>query len=108
MPTVDFYFEKKKVEVGKGANLRGVARANNIQIYEGPFALPLPPPLGGNCHGLGLCGTCVVEILEGMENLTPRTRMEKWHLKKLPPTFRLSCRCKVLGDVTVITKPKPE
>ena len=99
MPTVDFYFEKKKVDVGQEANLRGVALAHDVQIYEGPFCIQ-------NCHGLGLCGTCVVEILEGMENLSPRTKKENFHLKGLPPTFRLSCQCKVRGDVSVITKPK--
>ena len=101
MPTVDFYFEKNKVDVGQNANLRGVGLAHGIEIYEFPFNLPL-----GNCHGLGLCGTCVVEILEGMENLSPRTKAERKKLKGLPESFRLSCQCKVLGDVTVITKPK--
>ena len=99
MPTVDFYFEKKKVEVGQAANLRGVALTHRVEIYEGPFKLT-------NCHGLGLCGTCVVEILEGMENLSPKTKAEKKKLKGLPETFRLSCRCEVRGDVAVITKPK--
>jgi len=101
MPTADFYFEKKKVEVGQNANLRGVALANDIDLYEGPFKLQ-------NCHGLGLCGTCVVEILEGMENLTPRTKAENSKLKGLSPTLRLSCQCKLLGDVSVITQPKAE
>lgn len=101
MPTVDFYFEKKKVEVGQNANLRGVALANGIEIYEGPFKLT-------NCHGLGLCGTCVVEVLEGMENLTPRTKAENSKLKGLSPTLRLSCQCQVRGDVAVITRPKAE
>lgn len=101
MPTVDFYFEKKKVEVGRDANLRGVALANGIEIYEGPFKLQ-------NCHGLGLCGTCVVEVLEGMENLSPRTKTETKKLKGLSPTLRLACQCQVRGDVSIITKPKAE
>lgn len=101
MPTVDFYFEKKKAEVGQTANLRGVALAHDVEIYEGPFKLT-------NCHGLGLCGTCVVEILEGMENLSPSTKAETKHLKGLSPTLRLACQCKVLGNVSVITKPKAE
>ena len=99
MPTVDFYFEKKKVEVGDHANLRGVALAHGVEIYEGPFKI-------SNCRGLGLCGTCVVEILEGMENLSPKTKAEKSKLKDLSPTLRLSCQCQVRGDVSVITKPK--
>ena len=101
MPTVEFYFEKKKVEVGMNANLRGVALAHDIDIYEGPFKFT-------NCHGLGLCGTCVVEILDGMQNLSPRTKAEENKLKGLSPTLRLACQCLVRGDVTVITKPKAQ
>lgn len=99
MPTVDFYFDKKKVDVGENANLRGVALAHEVEIYDGPFKL-------SNCRGLGLCGTCVVEILEGMQNLTPRTKAENSKLKGLPQTFRLACQCQVRGDVSVITHPK--
>ncbi len=101
MPTVDFYFEKKTVDVGDNANLRGVALAHDVEIYEGPFKIQ-------NCHGLGLCGTCVVEILEGMEHLSPRTKAENSKLKGLSPTLRLACQCQVRGDVSVITKPKAE
>ncbi|MSR65154.1 MAG: (2Fe-2S)-binding protein [Verrucomicrobiae bacterium] len=99
MPTVDFYFEKKQVDVGDNANLRGVALAHDIEVYEGPFKFT-------NCRGLGLCGTCVVEILEGMQHLTPRTKAETSKLKGLPGTFRLACQCRVRGNVSVILKPK--
>ncbi|NEQ30961.1 MAG: ferredoxin, partial [Leptolyngbya sp. SIO4C5] len=49
--------------------------------------------------------TCVVEIAEGMENLSPRTAVEERKLKKRPPSCRLACQAMVNGPVSVITKP---
>ena len=62
-----------------------------------------------NCHGHGLCGTCTMEIVEGAENLSPKTEIEKFKLRGKPDNIRLSCQAEVLGEVCVITnfKPKP-
>jgi len=35
-----------------------------------------------NCGGYGQCGTCIVEVVEGLENLSPRTEVENQKLKK--------------------------
>ena len=46
----------------------------------------------------GLCGTCYVEILSGMENLTERTEAEQ--LMGIDDKHRLACQCKIKkGDV---------
>jgi ferredoxin len=58
-----------------------------------------------NCRGNGLCGTCVVEIVEGAANLSPPTRRETHKLGKEPGPRRLSCQCQVLGDLVCITAP---
>ncbi len=48
----------------------------------------------------GVCGTCVVEVQEGMENLTPITQEERDFLGEEPGCERLACQCKVrAGDV---------
>ncbi|MGZ3788139.1 MAG: 2Fe-2S iron-sulfur cluster-binding protein [Bacteriovorax sp.] len=62
-------------------------------------------------HGClaGSCGSCRIEILEGAENLTQPGAVESdtiLHLAKqnysgLNKIIRLSCRAKVLGDVTI-------
>jgi ferredoxin len=44
-----------------------------------------------------------MQIVDGIENLTPPTLREKRKLKNRPPNIRLSCQCQVLGDVSVIT-----
>ena len=102
MPKIEFLLEEKKVEVGKYANLRKAALNAGIDVYVGVDRL-------ANCHGLGQCGTCTMQIVEGMENLTPRTEAEKRHLAGQSDDWRLSCQCEVLGDLCIITnyKPKP-
>lgn len=100
MPEIECYFEQTTFPVGEHANLRKamLLRGINPHVYHSKLL---------NCRGFGLCGTCVVEIAEGMENLSPRTRREKFWLKGAPPTFRLACQCQVKkGQVTVITNPK--
>ncbi|MCH8068110.1 MAG: 2Fe-2S iron-sulfur cluster binding domain-containing protein [Candidatus Marinimicrobia bacterium] len=41
----------------------------------------------------GLCGTCMIDILEGEENLSPLTEAEK--LLKRDSKNRLACQCKI-------------
>jgi len=86
MPTIEFLIEKKKIKVGKFANLKTACRKNGI----------------GGAGG-------VVEIVDGMKNLSPRTAVEKLILRGEPETYRLAGEVEVLGDVCVITNftPKP-
>lgn len=55
------------------------------------------------CGGQGFCGTCVVRVISGGENLSPPTEKEldflgEDGLKK----ERLACQCRILkGEVTV-------
>ena len=104
MPVIEFLNAGKKVKCGQFANLRKVALMNDVPVYKGAHAIPLVPLLG-NCAGNGLCGTCVMEIVQGGQNLTPPTRRERFWLRSKLPKYRLSCQCQVLGDVTCITAP---
>ena len=42
----------------------------------------------------GVCGTCVIEVLEGMNNLTPFTQEETDFLGE-QDRERLACQCKM-------------
>ena len=100
MTTISFAKENKEVIAAQGSNLREKALQNKVDIYT----------LGGklrNCGGYGQCATCIVEIAEGIENLSPKTDFEERRLKKKPNNYRLACQTMVNGSVTVITKPKP-
>ena len=101
MSTIKFVKEDKEVIFAMGANLREKALQSKIDIYTFKGKLT-------NCGGYGQCGTCVVEIVEGMENLSPRTAFEQKRLKKKPDSYRLACQATVNGPVSVETKPKPK
>jgi ferredoxin len=95
---ITFVNEKRDVIVANGANLREKALDNGIDLYT--FSGKLM-----NCGGYGQCGTCIVEIVEGMENLSPRTEVENRKLKRKPENYRLACQTLVNGPVSVKTKP---
>ena len=49
----------------------------------------------------GVCGTCVIEVSEGMENLSPFTQEEQDFLGELGHE-RLACQCKMRGGCVKI------
>jgi ferredoxin len=100
MTIIKFVKENKEAVVANGANLRLKALENGVDLYT--FAGKMM-----NCGGYGQCGTCVVAIAEGYENLSPHTPAENQKLKRKPTNFRLACQTLVNGSVSVITKPKP-
>jgi len=55
------------------------------------------------CVGKGTCGLCRVRIVAGAEHLNPFTDEERKHLGNVYhlTKVRLSCRCKVTGDVAI-------
>ncbi|KAM3094875.1 2Fe-2S iron-sulfur cluster-binding protein [Phormidesmis sp. 146-35] len=96
--SIQFIKENKEVMAADGANLRIKAIEHGIDLYTFKGKLV-------NCGGYGQCGTCVVEVVEGLENLSPRTDFEARKLKKKPETYRLACQATVHGAVSVKTKP---
>jgi ferredoxin len=110
MPSVKFIAEKRTIEVPQGANLRKEALKAGIELYPGihkyfPF----------NCHGLGSCGSCCVNIKKGQENVSPQGLRERLRIvigmltsaarRGHEKELRLACRTRVLGDIEVETKP---
>jgi ferredoxin len=98
MANITFVTENREVIAADGANLRLKALENGIDLYKTWGKMM-------NCGGYGQCGTCIVEIVEGEENLSPRTEVENRKLKKKPNNYRLACQTLVNGPVTVKTKP---
>lgn len=98
MANIKFVKENQEIIAADGANLREKAIQNRIDIYTFTGKMM-------NCGGYGQCATCVVEILEGIENLSPRTEFETKKLKKKPDSYRLACQTLVNGAVSVKTKP---
>lgn len=98
MASIKFFNEGKEVIVMDGTNLRLKAIESGVDIYKAMTKLL-------NCRGNGKCGTCIVEVVAGAENLSPRTSVEEQKLKKKPAVYRLACQMLVNGNVAVKTKP---
>lgn len=50
----------------------------------------------------GVCGTCVIEVLEGKDNLSEYTQEEEDFLGE-QENERLACQCKLKSGCTTIT-----
>ena len=86
MPRVIFADEGKAADVPEGKTLLACALDMGLNISH-------------VCGGDGACGTCRVEVIQGWDNMTPPTPDETY--KELEEPYRLSCQCKLLGDVIV-------
>ncbi|MBI2301504.1 MAG: (2Fe-2S)-binding protein [Armatimonadetes bacterium] len=95
MPIVRLHGSERSIEVGKGANLRRSLMLHGINPYAGVYRVL-------NCYGIGLCGTCWVEVIEGEENLSAPTRMESLNFRQpLKRGRRLACQTRVYGDCVI-------
>ncbi|MBD3360546.1 2Fe-2S iron-sulfur cluster binding domain-containing protein [Candidatus Peregrinibacteria bacterium] len=90
MPKVKFQNTGEEAEAEKGADLMEVTKNQGWPIAYG-------------CED-GMCGTCIVKIIEGKENLNPLDEKEKQTLDVMgmdDGEHRLACQCKVNGDIVI-------
>lgn len=92
MPTVSFRKKFPSITVHPGAQLM-----NSL--------LDAGLPVASSCHGDGVCGKCGIEIVAGMENLSPPNAVESILRErlKIPKGTRISCQTRIDGDVEVDT-----
>jgi ferredoxin len=94
MPLVTIETTGRTLAVPDNANLREAMLREHVRLYYGTAAL-------FNCGGEAKCRTCAVKVLDGEENLSPRTPFEKAALPAPPPGIRLACQANVRGDCRV-------
>lgn len=89
MPKVTFKDDNLTVDAETGANLKEIAQTEGASI---PFG----------CEQ-GICGTCLINVVEGDGNLSDPTDQEKETLEAMGAELgqRLACQCQVEGDVTI-------
>jgi len=86
MATLRFNHSDEEVELPEGSAIAEACEEAGV-----PFA----------CTE-GVCGTCVIEVKEGMENLSDPTQEEKDFLGEETCGERLACQCKIRqGKVTI-------
>jgi ferredoxin/uncharacterized FlaG/YvyC family protein len=82
-----------------GDNLRLLLMHHHINLYGDHTIHRLDQPtLTGDCGGEGICGTCMVNILEGMEHLNKIGPQESSLLHFRPSTWRAACKTVIAAD----------
>ncbi len=82
---MQLHFNLQQIDVLSGASLFDYAEKLGIKVPT-------------SCRKQGKCKECLVEITEGMDCLSERTK-EEGHLRQ---NFRLSCRCNIMKDEGVV------
>jgi ferredoxin len=84
-----------------------IVGAGDVDVAEGTTLFEAGAKLAAgietSCVGKGTCGLCRVRIVAGAEHLNAFTDEERKHLGNVYhlTKVRLSCRCRVGGDVTI-------
>ena len=84
------------VHIKTEANLLDALLANELDVIMA-------------CKGRGLCATCLVHVVEGHDDLTPMTDVEKRRLGRLTTTkknSRLACQARVMGNNVKVEVPE--
>lgn len=81
-----------------GVNIRQLLVDNDINVYQSFTRWT-------NCKGKQLCGTCIVNVPQGLENTNWKSMDEASTLRENPESYRLSCVSFAYDDVTVETFP---
>ena len=87
-----------KLDAAPGVNIRQLLVDNNINVYQSVTRWT-------NCKGKQLCGTCIVNVSQGLENTNWKSMDEASTLRDNPESYRLSCIAFAYEDVTVETLP---
>jgi adenylate cyclase len=90
---ITFLPGQEQVVAEEGATILDAARGAGV-------------PIASSCFGEARCGSCLVQVVRGAENLNEIRVDERDHLPG--PDRRLACRARVYGPVTVVRVRDPE
>jgi adenylate cyclase len=90
MPAITFLPDNIKEEIRTDETILDVAQRSSV-------------PLAHVCQGNARCSTCRVQIVKGLENVSPRSDGENVIAGQMGfgPEIRLACQTRVSGDVSV-------
>ena len=101
MPTVFCENINRKLPAEPGENLLEVLEREGVQVYRWPLNYKLPILSK-------IFDASLIEVKEGMDNLSEKTGRERKRMKFKPKNCRLASQCYVHGDVTIVTQPQFE
>lgn len=89
MPKVKIINDSLSLDVNEGSAFIDICAEHDTSIFF-------------SCRA-ATCGTCMIRVVAGPQNLSPMENKEKEFLESMAAgsNVRLACQCKVLGDVTV-------
>ncbi len=92
MPQIHFKKNRPPLDVALGENLMKTLLDAGV-------------PVASSCQGVGVCGKCKIQVIEGWANLSKPTDDELFLMEKnnIGKNFRISCQSIVLGDITIDT-----
>ena len=81
------------IEAKAGDNLRALLMHHHqtAKLYDPKQHRLDQPGLTGDCAGEGICGTCLVQVLQGMEHLNKIGPQESSILQDRPSSWRAAC-----------------
>lgn len=89
MPKVTFLPSGKTIEIDTDTTIREAAHLLNVSVHD-------------RCGGMGACCNCIVTVTEGGAYICPKSVVEE-AVFYLAENDRLSCQCRITGDVVVKT-----
>jgi ferredoxin len=87
------------IQTKKGVNVHKVLIDNDINVYQSLTRWT-------NCKGKQLCGTCIINIINGAPNTNQKSLDKISTMRENPESYRLSCITFAYGDLTVETFPQ--
>ena len=87
---IDLIPDNAEISISKDETILTASLRNDIQHLHA-------------CGGLGMCSTCRVEILEGKDNVSQKSKSEQKLSEKLelPSNIRLACQTKIKGNLSL-------
>lgn len=89
MPKVTFLPGGESIEIDQDTTIREAAHLVKVSVHD-------------RCGGMGACCNCIVTVIEGLENICAKSVVEE-AVFYLSEGDRLSCQCRISGDVVVKT-----
>ena len=81
-----------------GDNLRLLLLHTHVPLYDGLLPRLDQPHLTNDCGGEGICGTCMVQVLQGMDHLNAKGPQEQSILHNRPSSWRAACKTVMGAD----------
>jgi ferredoxin len=96
--------------MAKTVRLEPIAHETSVETNSNLLSVLINKDLDvlKECGGRGMCATCHVYVVQGMEALSPTNRREQRTLEVITsckPNSRLACQSRVLGNGVVVELP---